>query len=103
MARPGENEDENFDYRSGVDVPIADNVSPQDEEDFSTLKHLVRIVQDTKAKCASMNLIDTEHPKLSSDQQVIAYQFCLNELVLPFEQSLMDAIGSVKRKQRGIK
>lgn len=103
MPQPREDSEENIDYRSNVATPEAPDVSTQDEEDFSTLVHLVRLVQDAKGKCSSINLIDTAHPKLTAEQQAEAYQFCLNELILPFELSLMDAIGSVKRKQRGIK
>lgn len=95
-------DDESIPMRSGVHTPIAEEVSAYDEEDFSTLKQLVSIVQDAEAKCSSVNLIDPES-KIPVEQQVLAFQFALNELVIPFKQSLKDAIGAVKRKQRGIK
>lgn len=102
MPRPQDDPGEGIDYRSNTETPEADRVSTADEEDFSTLKQLVSIVNDAKAKCASINLIDTES-KMSAEQQALAFQFCLNELVLPFELSVKDAIGEVKMKQRGIK
>ena len=96
MARP---EDNNVPYRSPVEVGEADIASTQDEEDFSTLIKVLQDINEAKDKCSSMSALNLDDPKLTTDQQVFAYQFALNELILPLEETVKSTIGDVKLKQ----
>ncbi len=97
----GDNEDEEIPVRSPVRVETAPLATPQDEDDYSTLKALLQLVEEAEATCGDMNSIDQKHPKLSAEQQVVAYQFALNELVLPFKATVISTIKDIEEKRKG--
>src|SRR5688572_19441261 len=98
MAYQGEDNDPPV--RSPIDLGTAKTVSDRDEDDYSTIVRLLQLVKEAEEKCSSINLIDTEHPKLSADQQAVAYQFCLNELIAPTRALLEGAINDVETNRR---
>jgi hypothetical protein len=100
--RSQDSQGEEIPYRSNVDATPADRVLPEDEEDFTTLKQVFVIIADAKKKASNISTIDLKHPVLTAEQQIAAYQFALNEVILPAEQLLMDTISEIKLKQRGI-
>lgn len=93
-------EDNDVPVRSPIDLGTAKTASTQDEDDFSTLKQVLQLVEEAEADCGDMNKIDLAHPKLSADQQVLAYQFALNELVLPLKTLITSTINDVELKRR---
>ena len=97
MAYQGENND--VPVRSPISVGVAAPVSDRDEEDFSTIVRLLEIINEAEAECGDMNIIDPSHPKLNSDQQVVAYQFALNKIILPLKSLLTSTINDVQLKQ----
>lgn len=98
MAYQGE--DNEVPVRSPIDLGTAKVASDRDEDDYSTIVRLLELVQEAEEKCSSINLIDTEHPKLSADQQAVAYQFCLNELIAPTKALLVGAIEDVQTNRK---
>ena len=98
MAYQGEDND--VPVRSPISIDTAETASTQDEDDYSTLKEVLRLVDEAEADCGDMNKIDPAHPKLSADQQLLAYQFALNELILPLKSLVEGAINDVELKRR---
>lgn len=99
--RTQENSDEQIEYRGSVATPDAENEKSLDEEDFSTLKHVYTIINDAVKECESIQLIELES-KVPVEQQVLAFQAAAAKLET-VRSAVFDAIGEVKRKQRGIK
>ena len=97
-----DNEDEEIPVRSPVSVETAPIATAQDDEDYSTLKSVLQDIEEAEATCGDMNTLDLAHPKLSTDQQVEAYQFALNELILPLKAKIISTIGDVELKRKGI-
>ena len=97
MARP--HEDNDLPYRSPVGIGVAAIATDEDEADISTIGNILRIFEEAKATCSDMNALNLDDPKLTTDQQVFAYQFALNTLILPLEALCVGAIGDVRLKQ----
>lgn len=93
--------DEDIPVRSPVRVATAPIASNQDDEDFSTITEILRLVEEAEGACGDMNTIDQKHPKLSAEQQLVAYQFALNELVLPLKALIVSTINDVREKRKG--
>lgn len=98
MAYQGEDND--VPVRSPLDLGTATPASDQDEQDFSTIRRLLEIIEEAEAKCGDMKQLDPAHPKLSADQQLLAYQFALDELILPAKALLVSTISDVELKRR---
>lgn len=94
--------DEEIPVRSPVRVETAPVATPQDDEDYSTIKELLRIVEDAESSAGDMNTLDlSADSKLSADQQALAYKFALNELILPFKALCISTINDVEAKRKG--
>lgn len=96
----GDGEDEDIPVRSPVQVETAPIATTQDDEDFSTIKELLRIVEEAEGAAGDMNSLDKES-KVPLESQMIGYQFALNELILPFKALCISTINDVKEKRRG--
>lgn len=96
-----QHEDNDVPYRAPIQIGNGDPVSDKDEADQSTLESILKIIVDARAKCGDMHTIDLEHPSLNADQQVLAYQFALNEIIDPIEATVTSTINDIKLKQRG--
>lgn len=93
-------EDNDVPVRSPIDLGTAKVVSDRDEDDYSTIVRLLEIVEEAEQLCNHIGLIDPTHPKLSADQQAVAYQFAYNELIAPTKALLVSAINDVETKRR---
>lgn len=101
MPRPQEPVDEQIGYQGSVATPDATEDKSLDEEDFSTLKHVYTILNDAVKECDSIQLIELES-QVPVEQQVLAFQAASAKLETT-RLAVYEAIGEVKRKQRGIK
>lgn len=98
MAFQGE--DNEVPVRSPIDLGTAETASTQDEDDYSTILEIGRLIEEAEARCGDMNQLDPKHPKLNADQQLEAYQFALNELILPLKSLIVSTINDVELKRR---
>lgn len=96
----GDSEDEDIPVRSPVSVEIAPIATQQDDADYSTIKELLRIIEDAEASAGDMNSLDRES-KIPLEAQMVGYQFALNELILPFKALCISTIDDVKLKRKG--
>lgn len=80
---------EDVDYRTDGFAPIELDV-PEDNLTAGSLQLLLDIFNVGASKCSDMNSIDLKHSKLTAEQQVFAYQFALNEIVIPIQSQLED-------------
>lgn len=95
-------ESEELPILSDFDTGAAENVLPEDEEDEPTLKKVFKIVKEAEDTSKSMDILEVGHPTLTMEQQVAAYQFAREHLIAPLKEQLIDTIGQVKLKQRGV-
>lgn len=95
-------ESEEIPIISDFDTGTADNVLPEDEEDEPTLKKVFKIIKEAENESKSMDILQVGHPTLTMEQQVAAYQFAREHLIAPLKEQLIDTIGQVKLKQRGV-
>lgn len=100
--RAQEDQGEQIPYLADFDTTPAERVSPEDEEDFPVIKKAFIVIKEAEKKSNSMNTLVVGHPTLTMEQQVAAYQFALDEVITPIKELLMDTIGEVKLKQRGV-
>lgn len=97
MAR--EHEDNDVPYRSPVAIGVAPIATDEDEADISTIGNLLRIISESEARCSDMSTLDPKHPHLSMEQQMAAYKFALDEVILPLKTLCESTIGDVRLKQ----
>jgi hypothetical protein len=94
--------DEQIPILSDFDTGTADNVLPEDEEDEPTLKKVFKIINQAERDSQNMDILQVGHPTLTMEQQVAAYQWARENLIQPLKEQLIDTIGQVKLKQRGV-
>lgn len=94
--------DEDIPVRSPVDtrVEVAPTALPKDEEDYSTINELLKIVEEAEGGCGDVNAVDLKHPTLSAEQQIAAMQYALNEFILPAKALLVSTINDVENARR---
>lgn len=96
--------DEDIPVRSPVDTKVetAPTALPKDEEDYSTIRELLKIVEEAEGGCGDVLAVNLEHPNLSAEQQIAAMQYCLKEFILPAKALLLSTINDVEnaRKER---
>lgn len=100
--RTQEHQGEDIPYLADFDTTPAERVSPEDEEDFPVIKKAFIVIKQAEKKANSMDTLREGHEELTTDQLMVAYQFALDEVITPIRESLMDTIGEVKLKQRGV-
>jgi hypothetical protein len=87
---------------TNFDTGVAERVSQEDEEDLPQLTKCFKVIADAEKSANSMDTLRAGHKDLTTDQLLVAYQFAMDEVIAPLKEQLMDTIGEVKLKQRGI-
>jgi len=98
----GDHEDEDIPVRSPVDtkVEVAPTALPRDEEDYSTIVELLKIIEEAEGGCGDVLAVDLKHPKLSAEQQIAAMQYALTEFILPAKALMISRINDVEEQRR---
>ena len=92
---------EDLEYTSQAGLYEPEDIAPvEDERDISTLRQLKRDADELRRVAGDMNSIDLQHPKLSAEQQVFAYQFAL-QFLEPHLAKIDSAVKRVKQQGRG--
>lgn len=91
---------EDLPYTSQAGLYEDKNASSKDEADLPALQRALKIVEEAEAEARDMLSIDLKHPKLTGDQQIFAYQFALEKLILPFKSTVAAAIDTVKNQNK---
>lgn len=97
MAMPEDNEP---DYRAGVNIPVAKEVSPVDEQDFSTLLYIQSGLNKEMRKLNSIDVFELDNGQISVENQIIAYKKA-KEILEPFQALVNDTVTKVRSKQSG--
>ena len=94
--------DEDIPVRSPVDTKVetAPTALPQDDEDYSTLRNVLQILEEAEGGCGDVNSVDLKHPTLTAEQQIAAMQYALNEFILPAKASIISAINDVETQRK---
>lgn len=100
MRIPEGYEDNDVPVRSPFFMGATNNISTQDEEDFSTLKELqTKINEDVKA-LHSVDAFDlTEKEGLSIKEQMQAYRMA-ESIVAPLQSLINDTVNTIKQNQK---
>lgn len=97
--------DENLPYRShfpgGLTVPTDDEQTSfsKDEQEFSTLETIYKIMRDELAELKGWQKIDLTETELKVKQQIKAHQIAV-DLLEPLVESMLQALGTVNEKYR---
>jgi hypothetical protein len=95
-----ENDEEVPIFSLQASVGEAPKVTPQDEADYSTIARIKEIVVGSIADCSDIRIIDLNHPKLSAEQQVLAYQFVLENTLLPLQATIETTIDNINSQYK---
>lgn len=100
MAIPEGYEDNDVPTRAPFDVGNTDNVSTQDENDFSTLLQLQKDINQSVRELHSVNAFDlTEKEGLSIKEQMAAFR-AAEAIVSPLQILINDTVDTIKNKQK---
>lgn len=94
------NNDEEVPYRSPVDIGTADDVSTQDEQDFSTLLYIQKEFNREMRNLSSIDAfkLKDEEDGLTVPQQIVAYKKA-KEVLEPLQSLVNTRVAEIKGKQ----
>lgn len=99
MGIPQGYEDNDAPVRSPFDAGSTDNVSSQDEDDFSTLLQLQKDINESVAELHSVNAFDlAEKDGLSIKEQMAAFRLA-ETIVAPLQNLINDTVATIKLKE----
>ena len=99
MAIPEGYEDNDVPVRAPFDVGNTDNVSSEDEDDFSTLLQLQKDINQSVAELHSVNAFDLAEGELTIKEQMAAFR-AAEAIVAPLQTLINDTVNSIKLKQK---
>lgn len=92
--------EEEVPYRSPVDIGEAEEVEPQDEEDFSTLEYLYKEFSREMKNLSSIDVLELKDNEdgLTIKEQIAAYKKA-KAIIEPLYDLLKTRVGEIKQKQ----
>lgn len=98
MGVPEGYEDNDAPVRSPFNTGITNNISDQDEDDYSTLLILQGHINEAVAELHNVNVFDLKEDELNIKEQMAAYRKA-EEIVTPLQILINDTVNTIKQKE----
>lgn len=95
-----QNDRDDVEYRTPVNIAPDISVTPQDESDFSTLKFIRATLDAEIKKLETVNVFDLKENKLTIKEQIAAYQKAI-DILLPIQSVVESTVNNISEKYKG--